>query len=99
MEIEFSQAAENDLLDVFMYGIEEHGLAQAERYKSQLNKSLQIISANPKVTRLRYEISPPVRVYSAQKHMIVYTIIEDRQTILVLRLRHQRENWIEQPID
>jgi len=87
-------------LGIFPYGIEEHGLAQAERYKSRLERTFQAISDNPKVTRLRREITPPVRVYPAQKHMIVYTILEDSQTVYVLRVRHhRRENWIEHPIE
>jgi len=42
--IEFSLAAEDDLLGIFLYGIEEHGLAQAERYKSRLERTFQAIS-------------------------------------------------------
>lgn len=99
MAIEFSLAAEDDLLGIFLYGIEEHGLAQAQRYKSQLEKAFQTISDNPRITRLRREITPPVRVYPAQKHMIVYTIMEDGGTVYVLRVRHHRENWTERPME
>ena len=60
MAIEFSLAAEDDLLGIFLYGIQEHGLAQAERYKGQLEATFQTISDNPKITRLRREITPPV---------------------------------------
>jgi plasmid stabilization system protein ParE len=49
--IEFSRAAEDDLSGIFLYGIGEHGLAQAERYKGQLDKTFQILSDNPKITR------------------------------------------------
>ena len=99
MAIEFSRAAEGDLLGIFLYGIEKHGLARAERYKSRLNRSFQTLSDNPKIARLRQEITPPVRVYPAQKHMVVYTIAEDGETILVLRVRHHRENWTEHPME
>ena len=64
--IEFSLAAEDDLLGIFLSGIEEHGLAQAQHYKDQLEKTFQTISDNPNVTRLRREITLPVRVYPAQ---------------------------------
>lgn len=99
MAIEFSRAAEDDLLGIFLYGVEEHGLAQAERYKSRLNRSFQTLSDNPKIARLRQEITPPVRVYPVQKHMVVYTIAEDGETVLVLRVRHHRENWTEHPME
>ena len=82
MAIEFSRAAEDDLLGIFLYGVEEHGLAQAELYKSRLNHSFQTLSDNSKIARLRQEITPPVLVYPAQKHMVVYTIAEDGETFL-----------------
>jgi len=97
--IKLSLSAESDLLGIFLYGIEEHGLLQAEHYKSQIEKSLKTLSDNPKITRLRKEITPPVRVYPAHKHMIVYTILEDGQTAYVLRVRHHSENWAEHPIE
>ena len=99
MAIEFSRAAEDDLLGIFLYGIEEHGLAQAERYKARLDQSFQTLSENPKIARLRLEITPPVRVYPTQKHMIVYTIAGNGETVFVLRVRHHRENWKEHPIE
>ena len=93
MTINFSRAAENDLLEIFLYSIEHHGLEQAERYKNQLEKAFQIISENPTIAQLRDEITPPVRIYPAQKHIIIYSILEDSHTVNILRIRHQRENW------
>ncbi len=97
MAIEFTPAAKGDLQDIYRYGVEEHGLVQAERYRGQLTSSFQILSENPKIARLRHEIAPPVRVYPARQHIIVYVVLEDEQTVLVLRVRHHRENWTEQP--
>ena len=56
-------------------------------------------TADPTIVRLRLEIAPPVRVYPARKHMIVYTIAENGGTVFVLRVRHHRENWKEHPIE
>ncbi|SPF80659.1 type II toxin-antitoxin system RelE/ParE family toxin [Pseudoprimorskyibacter insulae] len=99
MAIRFSSAAEDDLLEILLYGIEEHGLTQAERYKAQLDKAFDTLSQNPKIARLRQEISPPVRVYPVQKHMIVYSVLEDGKTVFVLRVRHHRENWTHSPVE
>ncbi|MFG5382869.1 type II toxin-antitoxin system RelE/ParE family toxin [Yoonia sp. R2-816] len=98
MAVEFSRAAEDDLFEILLYGIERYGLVQAERYKGQLDKIFQTLSDNPSITRLREDITPGVRVYPAQKHMIVYTILGDGKTVFVLRVRHQRENWLEHPV-
>lgn len=35
-KIEFTHDAERDLIDIFLYGIEHFGLAQAERYAKTL---------------------------------------------------------------
>ena len=98
MAIEFSRAAEDDLLNILLYGIREHGLARAERYKTRLEQGFQTIADNPRITPLRQEITPPVRVYPVQRHMIIYTIAADGQTVFVLRIRHQRENWMDHPV-
>lgn len=50
MAIEFSLAAEDDLLEIFLYRIQEHELAQAERYKGQLEAIFQTIFDNPTIT-------------------------------------------------
>ena len=96
MAIKFSREAENDLLGIFRYGITHYGLAQAERYKRELDKRFRLLSEHPRMARLRYEITPPVRIVQAQLHLIVYTLLEEDETVFVLRVRHQRENWIEQ---
>ena len=97
--IRFSSAAEDDLLEILLYGIEEHGLSQAESYKAKLEKAFDTLSHNPEIARLRHEILPPVRVYPVQKHMIVYSVLEDGETVFVLRVRHHSENWTESPVD
>lgn len=35
---------------------------------------------------------------SRPKHMIVYTVAENSETVFVLRVRHHRENWKDHPI-
>ena len=96
--IKFSRAAEADLRDIFIYSIEAHGVAQAEHYKHQFDDAFNALADNPKMARLRQEITPPVRVYPVQKHMIIYTILEDSETVFILRVRHHRENWTDRPI-
>ena len=46
--IKFSRPAENDLLDIFRYGIEHYGLAGEERYKRWLERTLRPLSENPR---------------------------------------------------
>ena len=97
--IKFSCAAEADLRDIFLYGIETHGVAQAERYKRELDEAFQALLDHPKMARPRREITPPVRVFPVQKHMIIYTALEDRETVFILRVRRHRDNWTDRPIE
>jgi len=85
--IEFSRAAEHGLLGIFRYGIQHYGLARTERYKRELDKSFRLLSDHPHMARLRYEITPPVRIVPAQRHLIVYTLLEEDETVFVLRVR------------
>lgn len=98
MPIEFSRAAEADLLGIFLSGIERHGLKQAERYRAKLETAFRALSGAPELARLREEITPPVRVHPVQSHVIVYAIGEDGRTVFVLPVRHHRENWAERPL-
>ena len=93
MAIEFSKSADADLLGILEHGIDQYGLARAEDYMSRLDGSFRALSKNPEIARLRPEIIPPVRAHPSQSHVIVYTILDDGKTILVLRVRHHREDW------
>ncbi|MCV6591747.1 MAG: type II toxin-antitoxin system RelE/ParE family toxin [Silicimonas sp.] len=98
MPIEFSRAAEADLLEIFLRGLEEYGPVQADRYRAQLEAAFQALSGTPELARLRQEITPPVRVHPVQSHVIVYAIKDDGRSVFVLRVRHHRENWGEHPL-
>ena len=67
--------------------------------KASLKRPFRPYLIIPRLPVCGQKITPPVRVYPVQKHMIVYTILEDGQTVYVLRVRHHSENWTEQPIE
>jgi hypothetical protein len=41
---------------------------------------------------LRNEIAPPVGIHPSGSHLVVY-IEQDSESILIVRVRHFRENW------
>ena len=51
MAIEYSRAAENDLIRILHYGIERYGIVQAERRKAGLDRNPQYISEKYKKSR------------------------------------------------
>jgi toxin ParE1/3/4 len=95
MAYRISRKAEEDILDIYLAGIDRFGIAQAERYHTGLEGVFEIIARFPLVARQRHEISPPVRVHPYEAHIVVYLV--DVQGVLILRVRHGREDWFDDP--
>lgn len=91
-----SGAAEFDLEMIFWHGLEHFGPARTERYLTDLERTFEYIGRYPEATRLRPEMTPPVRAYSKDAHVIVYEIEDDG--IVILRIRSARENWTLDPL-
>ncbi len=88
-----TQAASDDIAAVFIEGQALFGLAQADKYHTGLAEAFQFLADFPRAARMRDEIDPPVRVYRYRSHMIVYDLA-DTDTVIVLRVRHGREDWL-----
>ena len=91
-----SVKAEEDIARAYCDGIRLFGLDQAETYYAGLERAFQFLSDTPKAARERTEITPPVRVHPYQSHIIVY-LIDDKNDVLILRVRHGREDWENDP--
>ncbi|WP_371933588.1 type II toxin-antitoxin system RelE/ParE family toxin [Oceanicaulis sp. MMSF_3324] len=92
MGYRLSQAAENDLIDIYARGLSLFGDEQAERYFQTLTGALEFLADHPFSARERLEISPPVRCHPHGRHIIIYLVEEDEQ-VFILRVRHVREDW------
>ncbi len=73
------------------------GVKQAEAYHVDLEATFRFLSDYPRAARLRTEISPPVRVHPFKAHLVVYEVSDDG--ILILRVRHGREDWVSDPLE
>lgn len=91
-----SKAAEDDLTAIAHYTVANHGTAQARAYSEGLVSACNFLADNPEAARLRTELEPPMRIHRFQSHMLVYKI-EDDKSILIVRIRHVREDWISDP--
>nr|WP_295469886.1 type II toxin-antitoxin system RelE/ParE family toxin [Mesorhizobium sp.] len=96
MPYELSRQATNDLEKVYLDGLDRFGESQADDYIRDLRNVLDLIATNPRMARIRTEIDPPVRIHPHRSHMIVYR--DQIVGVLILRIRHARENWAERPI-
>lgn len=67
-----TERAEDDLLDLFLDGIEMFGLLQARRYKDELEHCFQLIASRPQMGRLAPSIGEGVRRHEHKSHIILY---------------------------
>lgn len=97
MTYRISSAARTDLVEIFVSGVEEFGVPLAEKYQTKIYKTIDLIGDNPKIARMRSETVPLVRIHPVGVHIIVY-LVDDNSLVRILRVRHGRENWAENPI-
>ncbi len=86
-----TKKAEDDVIRIYAEGGHMFGGDQAARYHAELERVFQLLAENPKISRERREIVPPVRIYPHKAHIIVYLI--DETGVLIVRVRHGHENW------
>ena len=69
------------------------GLTRLMPITPGLEATFEFLADYPRAARLRQEISPPVRALPYKAHLIVYDI-ENDDVIVILRIRHSREDWM-----
>lgn len=93
-----TRAAADDLTAIFLEGIEQFGLPQADAYHEGLSAIFAFLAGYPYAARLREEISPPVRVHRYKAHLVIYDL-GDEDEVIFLRVRHGREDWVSSTYD
>jgi toxin ParE1/3/4 len=91
MAFRLSIAADQDVREIHTFGARSFGERQADSYLKALMKGFEFIGANPRATRERREISPPVRVHVVGSHLIIYSIEE--RVAHILRIMHGHADW------
>ncbi len=97
MAYKLTRKAEDDIIEVYLEGYALFGEAQAEAYHGALEQVFEFLSDNPRAARERTEITPPVRCHPHGSHIIIY-LIQDNSDVLILRVRHAREDWDSDPV-
>ncbi|MEX6508282.1 type II toxin-antitoxin system RelE/ParE family toxin [Jiella sp. M17.18] len=92
MSFRLSRRAGIDLRRIYFASARLFGPAQADRYSRRLRRAIELIARNPQLAHERQDLSPPVRVHPCGSHIIIY-IIENDADVLILRIRHAREDW------
>ena len=79
--------AEQDLIEIWLYTLNEWGEYQADKYLDDLDVAIRLLAEQPLICRERTELNPPVRIHHHAHHLIVYLALEDG--INVVRVLHE----------
>lgn len=79
-----TERAEEEILDIFLSGIEQFGMAQARRYKEDMGNCFQLLADTPYMGRSAVNIGDGVRRHEHQSHVILYEIVDDGVLILAV---------------
>lgn len=88
-----ANAAENDLVKIYRDSLQLFGINQADAYQDGLEHIFNFLAENPRAARLREELSPPTRGFRYKSHLVLYDIEADG-SVLVVRVRHVREDLV-----
>lgn len=92
MGYRLSDEADEDYFSIYRHGMEQFGRDQAERYADLLDRAFAFLGDHPRAGRERLELRDAIRAYPTGSHIILYAI-EDGEDVLILRVRHGREDW------
>lgn len=80
--------ADEDLIDIYLYGSQHFGLASAENYFNDIHQAFLFLAENPLVAPEQKAFIPPVRIHRHARHLIIYQIEND--SLLIVRVLHHR---------
>ncbi|QKK02907.1 MAG: type II toxin-antitoxin system RelE/ParE family toxin [Pseudomonadota bacterium] len=86
-------AAEEDLIRIYTEGVIAFGPEQASRYHQMLFQAFGFLADNPRAATVRPELTKDIRIHPTGTHIVLYTV--RKQDILILRIRHQHEDWLD----
>ncbi len=92
MPFRFARRASDDLINIYVEGAKMFGVNQAERYRAGLDRTFAFLAEFPLAARERIELRQKPRVHRYESHLIFYRVESDG--ILILRVRHGREDWL-----
>jgi toxin ParE1/3/4 len=81
-------AARRDFRSILAYTTSQWGTTQRDEYRAAMNRALETLGANPEIGKAREDLSPGLRSYPVEHHVICYRIV--RNTVRVLRILHEK---------
>lgn len=91
MNYKTTQKADEDIIGIYVYGAQQFGTAQAERYHAGLVECFEFLAEHPFAARERTEFNPSVRFHFYKAHVVVYVVTDEH--LLIVRVLHGRQDW------
>lgn len=88
-----AENARHDIDAIFVHGVREYGLSNADAYVAGLQNAFAFVAEHPFAVRERVEVRPPVRLYRYRGHYVLYALRDE--DIVILRVLHHTANWID----
>lgn len=92
LSVKFSGGASRDIIDIYHYSFSNYGQEQADSYFERMQTCLEIIRKNPEIGRFDARVTPAIRRFDFESHVIFYDVIKDY--ILVVRILHHAMNFV-----
>ena len=93
LRVRKSDLAERDLINIYRFGFEHFGIAQAELYSEGLLDVFDLLVLNPKMAREHVQYERPVRIHPYKAHLIVYEHSETE--IIITRILSYHQNVVD----
>lgn len=90
MSYQLTQSSSLDLEKIYIFTAELWGRKQAGEYLLNLEKIFDTLAKFPELGK-NYETISRVKIYPFKSHNIVY--LEEKNTIVVLRILHYRQDF------
>ena len=81
-----SAEADNDLEDIFDYGLQMFGLDKAVEYVSSFDELFELLAQNPELGRTRNEIKEGLRSIIKESHVVFYRLTDNQ--LRIVRILH-----------
>lgn len=92
-----SEAAKADLIDIQLYGIMTFGQKASDPYVAGLRGAISRRRDFPLLAPARPDLDRPVRILTYRSHVVIHAVEQD--VVRILRIRHGREDWYDNPAE
>ena len=81
-------AARRDFRSILAYTSAQWGVTQRDIYRAAIDRAFETLGANPEIGKARDELSPGLRSYQVEQHVIYYRV--SSSGVRIVRILHGR---------